>query len=298
MTQFQLKLTPRIVSLIGSIERFSGRFDSGAVQTLLAEGGFESRSLGDLSKATGAISLGELSEIPQSAELFLDWGFVKANSLFLRASNLGMKAPLVSELHGEELFETVQPFLVRKRLDELFSWATEELENGSTPPLLVVTTFHLVFLQLSPFERLNFESALILLRGQLIENGYGWIRYVRLFTPLLGRNYLLALKQAEKSVFTNWGTTPVFTEALLGILVECAKDLHRLVHREIGQTKLTDVQQRIIEVVRGTGSATREQIAEASGINPSTVKYNLGVLSGRGVLGRFGAGRTTSYKVT
>ena len=89
----------------------------------------------------------------------------------------------------------------------------------------------------------------------------------------------------------------MWLELFLDAILQGASTVYGRTKRESGRLRLTSVQRQIVHVIQSLGPASREQVAAATGINLSTVKYNLGVLSARGVLDRRGGGRTTSYAV-
>lgn len=89
----------------------------------------------------------------------------------------------------------------------------------------------------------------------------------------------------------------IWLETFLDCLLDSSQRLISVGEQRAEGLRLTAVQKQIIGVVRSYGSATRERIATESGINLSTVKYNLSVLATRGHLKREGGGRTTSYRL-
>ena len=201
---------------------------------------------------------------------------------------------------GDDIvFLTVSSFLVEQRLTDLLEWTRHELEEGSFHPLFIVGTFHLLFLQISPFPTANHRLALVLLYRLLDAHGYSFVRY-RHFAPEMearSKQYFAALRQAEKTACGNWSTLNIWLEFFLDTLIQASNALLDFSERTVNTSRLTGVQRKIMDVVKTNGSATRERIVTETGINLSTVKYNLSVLASRGHLKRDGGGRTTSYRV-
>ena len=197
------------------------------------------------------------------------------------------------------IFPTVSPFLVEQRLEELLEWARHELEDGQFHPLFVIGTFHLLFLQIHPFPTANHRLALILLWRLLDAHGYSYVRYSHFAPEIASRSkqYFAALRQAEKTAYGNWSTLNIWLEFFLDMLVLASQNLLTLTERTVSSARLSSVQRRIIDVIKSSGSATREKIVTETGINLSTVKYNLSVLASRGHLKRDGGGRSTSYRL-
>jgi hypothetical protein len=205
-----------------------------------------------------------------------------------------------TEDHDEIVFATVPGFLVEQRLAELLDWLQRELEAGDYHPLIVIGTFHLLFLQVFPYRTGNHRLALLLMWRLLGDQGFGFLQLGSPSKGLLARNkqYIHTLRQAEKTVNGTWQTLSGWLELFYEVLIEASSAAVVGSEQQFRELRLTRTQQNIIEIVKTHGSATRETIVTESGINLSTVKYNLSVLSAKGHLRRYGGGRTTSYSVT
>ena len=197
------------------------------------------------------------------------------------------------------IFATVSPFLIEQRFEELMSWTSTELEADTYHPLIVIGTFYLLFLQLSPFQRHNHTLVQIICWRLLSEQGYDFAS-CRHFSPTFLNSYegyFAALRQAEKTAGTSWNTLNIWLEFFLNALLSCCIELGKASERIHRARRLSGVQLEILDVVKQHGSASREQIVAQTGINISTVKYNLSVLFANGHLRRSGGGRTTSYSI-
>jgi Fic family protein len=199
----------------------------------------------------------------------------------------------------EVVFPTLPAFLIEQRLQDLLEWTRHELEEGNFHPLFIIGIFHLLFLQIHPFTSANHRLALVLLWRLLEAHGYGFVRYSHFAPEMEGRSrqYFSALRQAEKTASGNWSTLNIWLELFLDTLILASNRLMDTSERNVSSARLTSVQRKIIEVIKSNGSATREKIVTETGINLSTVKYNLSVLASRGHLKRDGGGRTTSYRL-
>jgi hypothetical protein len=201
---------------------------------------------------------------------------------------------------NEVVFPTVSAYMVEQRLTELADWVNQELEKRAVHPLLVIGAFHLLFLQVCPFPAANHRLCLLLVWRLLAATNYSFIRYCHLAPLLLQRSkqYFGALRRAEKTAFPgNWSSLNIWLEFFLDTVLAVTEELPDSTEKQLGKTRLSSVQKRIMEVVASSGSATRDRVANETGINLSTVKYNLSVLAARGHLKRHGGGRTTSYSV-
>ena len=201
--------------------------------------------------------------------------------------------------NGADLFVTTSAFMVDQRLNDLCQWVRKELSSALLHPLIVIGIFQLLFVYIYPFKFGSHRLGLILTWHLLKDNGYEFVRYGH-FIPEICREskeYSNALIQAEKSLYGNWATLPVWLEYFTETLRRTCRSIldYRKKRTQLGQ--LTSVQRLIVEVVQLKGAASRDAIARETGINVATVKYNLTVLTQKGRLRRHGGGRTTSYSV-
>ncbi len=197
------------------------------------------------------------------------------------------------------LFPTLSKYVIEARLAELLAWVNKELQEGLIHPLIIIATFHLLFLQISPMRTANVRLCHLITWQLLRQQGYGFVQQQHLTPILLERNeaYYNALRQAEKSIFTNWKSLSIWLEFFLESMMAIEARVELQEAKKAAKGRLTSVQQRIVDVVRRCGSASRDKIVQETGINISTVKYNLSLLSSRGQLVRSGGGRSTSYSL-
>lgn len=220
-------------------------------------------------------------------------------SSLMRHTGIYFTAPEMGPRGDERVFPAVSPFLVEQRLSELLEWTEHELEEGVFHPLFIIGTFHLLFLQIQPFPSANHRLSLVLLWRLLDMHGYGFVRYSH-FAPEIeqrSKQYFASLRQAEKTAYNNWSTLNNWLEFFLDVLVLASQNLLEKTQRDENTARLTQVQRKIIDVIKSSGSATREKIVTETGINLSTVKYNLSILANKGHLKRDGGGRSTSYRL-
>jgi hypothetical protein len=201
--------------------------------------------------------------------------------------------------HDTEVFPTLSHYVIEARLNELLSWVNGELKEGLIHPLIIIGTFHLLFLQISPMRTANVRLCQLITWQLLRKNGFGFVCQQHLSPILLERSeaYYNALRQAEKSVFTNWNSLSIWLEFFLESMLVIENKLERQGAKQAAAGQLSKVQQQIVDVVTRCGSASRDKIVQETGINISTVKYNLSLLSSRGQLVRRGGGRSTNYSL-
>ena len=81
---------------------------------------------------------------------------------------------------GESLgivLETVTPFDTPRLMGELVPWTGTALASGELHPLLIITVFVVVFLEIHPFQDGNGRLSRILTTLLLLRSGYGYVPY-------------------------------------------------------------------------------------------------------------------------
>lgn len=200
---------------------------------------------------------------------------------------------------NQRVFTAVSPFLVKKRFYELVEWVSDELYLGEIHPIIVIATYHLLFLQLQPFQTANHRTALVTTWHLLRHSGFSFVRESDLFGIFLKdeKEYYAALKQSERSVFTDWTTMNAWIEFFSSKLFECATNCFEQDQTIADFNALSATQKRILEIIKREGVVSRERVVSETGISSSTIKYNLSQLAERGHLRREGQGRATNYRL-
>lgn len=317
--EFQLRPTLSMLRAIASIERSAGNWDRLALNNAVTTERARSSALQRCVNATLALER-TTSEPPETLRRLLSAAYqcefklslLDIQDLYrtltatsedaeipLRSGPQPFERPDLAVGHSPLVFRTISPFLIEQRFSDLLSWTEGEFEHDTLHPLMIIGVFHLCFLQISPFPKLNHCMALVVSKHLLVRFGYDFIELAPLTSALATDKdrYFAALRKAEKTAGGDWSTINAWFEVFFGALSSCAEMLVSREAMNLDKRRLNQVQQRIIEIVKIHGPVSRDSIAQKSGINVSTVKYNLGVLSKRGHLKREGGGRATSYTV-
>lgn len=316
MIEFDAQASKRLVRQIGKLERLAGQCDrlvqnQALLSDKITEQSYRSfvNSCMALDASTSLIDSAHsqaLLEAQKSQIEFSSSGLLNLVRELTGDSNIELREKPASFTGavGEErkemrVFPAASQFIVGQRTDEVLEWLSAELEQETYHPLIIIGTFYLLLLQTSPFTSANHRLALFCIKYLLLSEGYEFIRYVDFAKQFVRRRnqYFQALRQAEKSALSNWGTLNAWLEFFLESLTIACSELLDSLDKSVDDLRLTDVQKQIVEVVRENGPVSRDTIASKTGINVSTIKYNLGVLSERGHLRRQGGGRSTSYLI-
>ena len=109
---------------------------------------------------------------------------------------------VASYLDGTQrvIFNTTEPYLVQKEMQELLSWTNKRLENLEYHPLLVVGLFIYEFLSIHPFHDGNGRLSRLLTTLVLIKLDYDFIQYISFEHIIENRKerYYAALMECQR----------------------------------------------------------------------------------------------------
>jgi len=196
------------------------------------------------------------------------------------------------------VFETATPFDTPRLMAELVSWVAQEREKGSLHPLLVISIFVVVFLEIHPFQDGNGRLSRVLTTLLLIQTGYAYVPYSSLESVIEVNKeaYYLALRQTQGTIRTqvpNWQPWLVF---FLRSLAEQVRRLEKKVEREkIVLAALPELSMQIVEFAREHGRITMAEAIKLTGASRNTLKQHFRNLAAQGKLDSHGQGRGAYY---
>ncbi len=196
------------------------------------------------------------------------------------------------------VFETASPFDTPRLMGELVGWVTQELEKGQLHPLLIISTFVVVFLEIHPFQDGNGRLSRVLTTLLLMQTGYVYVPYSSLESviELNKEAYYLALRQTQGTIRTeapNWQPWLVF---FLRSLAEQVRRLEKKVERErIVLATLPELSLTIVEFAREHGRVTMSDAIKLTGASRNTLKQHFRNLIENGNLNQHGSGRGVWY---
>jgi Fic family protein len=198
------------------------------------------------------------------------------------------------------VFDTATPFDTPRLMKELIDWVNQEREKAQLHPLLVISVFTVVFLEIHPFQDGNGRLSRVLTTLLLLQTGYAHVPYSSLESviELNKETYYLALRQTQgtiRSVAPNWQPWLVF---FLRSLAEQVRRLEKKVEREkIVLATLPDLSLKIIEFAREHGRVTMADSIKLTGSNRNTLKQHFRNLVQQGYLRVRGQGRGAWYEL-
>ena len=197
------------------------------------------------------------------------------------------------------VFPTLPPRLIEEKTDDLLTWLELELRSEERHPVLVIGTFLLGFLAISPFELANGRTSRVLIRHLLVRAGYAHLPLASIEVELEADRaaYLEALFKARTGVWSGTADLLPWIEYFLVILDRHRERVEAKLSLERGALDFPPLQREILEKVREHGTVNAALLLEATGANRNTLKDNLKRLVDRGVLERTGQKRGTRYRL-
>jgi Fic family protein len=196
------------------------------------------------------------------------------------------------------VFETATPFDTPRQMTELIAWLNQARELRCLHPLLIVAVFIVVLLAIHPFQDGNGRLSRILTALLLLQAGYAYVPYSSLESVIENseEGYYLGLRQTQTTIRTdapNWQPWLLF---LMRALQQQKRRLAVKVEREKNAlAALPELAVKILDYVRDQGRVTTRDMVRDFGASPNTLKVTFTSLVEKGLLVRYGAGRSTWY---
>ena len=196
------------------------------------------------------------------------------------------------------IFETASPFDTPRLMTELIDWYSREKTEKNLHPLLAISIFIVVFLEIHPFKDGNGRLSRVLTTLLLLQAGYAYVPYSSL-EAIIEQNkqaYYLALRQTQGTIRVE---NPNWQPWVLFFLRSLASQVNRL-EEKVNYEKLIlgampALSLQIIELAKKQGRITMNEIVLISGANRNTVKTHLRKLVQAGQIVQHGAGRGVWY---
>ena len=199
------------------------------------------------------------------------------------------------------VFETASPFETPARMTELVAWFNDTVQDGHLHPLLAISVFVVVFLEIHPFQDGNGRLSRVLTTLLLLRAGYLFVPYSSL-ESIIERSkegYYLALRRTQGTIRTeapDWAPWIMF---FLKSMQSQVRHLNTKVEREqLLLAKLPVLSVQILEHVRAHGRITVSDAVTVVGVSRNTLKPHFRGLQERGLLVLHGQGRGAWYSLS
>lgn len=198
------------------------------------------------------------------------------------------------------VFETASPFDTPRYMAELFEWTNSNLETKTLHPLLVISIFIVVFLEIHPFQDGNGRLSRILTNLLLLKCGYVYTPYSSLESVVekSKEKYYQALRNTQQTIRTknqNWQPWLLY---FLSSLKAQKQQLEIKIKKErilLGQ--MPELSLRILDYVKEHGRVTIGEMATLTGESRNTLKVHFRTLVNNGQLNLNGKGRGAWYSL-
>ena len=103
------------------------------------------------------------------------------------------------------VFETATPFDTPRLMEELVRWLNNEREKANLHPLIIISIFIVIFLEIHPFQDGNGRISRVLTTLLLLQAGYAYVPYSSLESVIeqSKEGYYLALRQTQGTIRTD-----------------------------------------------------------------------------------------------
>jgi Fic family protein len=198
------------------------------------------------------------------------------------------------------VFETASPFDTPRYMAELIEWTNANIETRTLHPLLVISVFLVVFLEIHPFQDGNGRLNRILTNLLLLRCGYAYTPYCSLesIVEQSKEKYYQALRNTQQTIRTedqNWQPWLLY---FLSSLKAQKQKLERKIEKEkilLGQ--MPELSLKILDYLKEHGRVTIGEMATLTGESRNTLKVHFRRLVNNGQLSLKGKGRGAWYSL-
>lgn len=199
------------------------------------------------------------------------------------------------------IFETATPFDTPRLMNELVSWYMDAREVGRIHPLIMISVFIVVFLEIHPFQDGNGRLSRVLTTLLLLKAGYIYVPYSSL-ESIIEQNkegYYLSLRQTQgtlRSATPNWQPWLMYS---MRTLQQQKRQLAKKIELEkIRVAQLPELSSQIIDYLRQYGRISMSDIMIVTGASRNTLKDHFKRLTDQGYIVRNGSGKATWYTLS
>lgn len=197
------------------------------------------------------------------------------------------------------IFNTTEPFLVKKEMETLISWTNKNLGKEEIHPLITIGTFVYEFLSIHPFQDGNGRLSRLLTSLLLLKSGYHFIQYISLENEIekKKKEYYSVLMDAQQHRNTESEIIDKWMIFFLERLEEVIKKLETTYKefREKGPY-LNQRQKNILEFIRKNQPIKIKDLSDRfTDESRNTIKKDLQYFQAERLISKIGKGRGTFY---
>jgi Fic family protein len=200
----------------------------------------------------------------------------------------------------EVLFRTATPFETPQLMAQLVETTNAALRERALHPLVVIGRFIVDFLAIHPFQDGNGRLARALTTLLLLRAGYDYVPYASLERVIEDNKaaYYVALRESQLAMRENAADFGVWLFFFLRALKAQQESLASKLEVEKAMLDLSDIQQKIADLVAARVRITGPEIGRALGLTDRAARYHLDVLRSRGIIAARGRKRGSYYTMS
>ena len=197
------------------------------------------------------------------------------------------------------IFNTTEPFLVKKEMEVLIEWTVSNLKNDEAHPLITIGAFIYEFLSIHPFQDGNGRLSRLLTTLLLIRKDYHFIRYISFENHIEKhkQEYYRVLMNAQQHRYSNKEIIDGWILFFLNSLESLIKKLE-VKYDEFKKKGpyLNDRQRRVIDFIKNNEPIRISDISKTlNDISQNTIKKDILYLRKENIISKIGKGRGTLY---
>jgi Fic family protein len=200
----------------------------------------------------------------------------------------------------EVVFRTATPFDTPRLMAELVDATNGALAERTLHPLVVIARFIVDFLAIHPFQDGNGRLARAVTTLLLLRADYDYVPYASLERVIEDNKaqYYLALRESQLAMRENAADFGAWLFFFLKALGAQQQSLASKLQLERQMLELSDLQQRIADLVAARVRLTGPEIARELKLTERAARYHLDVLRSRGILAAQGKKRGRYYTLS
>lgn len=204
---------------------------------------------------------------------------------------------------GEQkvIFNTTEPYLVKKEMDDLLTWTNTHLQSKEIHPLIVIGAFVYEYLSIHPFQDGNGRLSRLLTTLLLVKNDYPFIQYVSFEKQIEKekQRYYQVLMDAQKNRYSENEVIDKWMVFFLESLEVLSKKLEEkyAIYKDKGPY-LNERQRVVLDFIRKNEPVKTKDVAEFMPQESiHTIKKDMLYLHREGVIEKVGEGKATIYLI-
>ena len=200
----------------------------------------------------------------------------------------------------EVVFRTATPFDTPRLMAELVEITNAALRDRALHPLVVIARFVVDFLAIHPFQDGNGRLARALTILLLLQTGYDYVPYASLERVIEDNKpqYYAALRDSQQAMRQNPAAFGAWLFFFTRALHAQQESLASKLQIEKAMLDLSDVQQRIADLIAARVRMTGPEVARELNLTERAARYHLDVLRSRGIITARGRKRGSYYTLS